>query len=198
VQARLSTRRQCSLGATDHCDFVRADVRAVLRAARGYPGGCHRVILSCPKPFAQLQQQADADEDSDVTRPLGERTPRWVSRPPFQPPPFLPPPWRAATRSCPPPWRIPPSSAIQTSSEIAEILAPGGQLFSASNVENVAHHAPPERARANDLEPDANGAGGKGGSGGAGGAALAASITLPRRQQLLRAAGGEHAERAIW
>jgi hypothetical protein len=56
-------------------------------------------------------------------------------------------------------------------------------------------------ARANDLEPAANGAGGKGGPGGAGGtggAALAASITLPRRQQLWRAAGGEHADGAIW
>jgi hypothetical protein len=47
-------------------------VRAVLRAARRYPGGCHRVILSCPTPYAQLQQQADADVDSDEDEDCGQ------------------------------------------------------------------------------------------------------------------------------
>ena len=170
-------------GAADHCHFVRADVRAVLRAARRYPGGCHRVVLSCPTPYAQLLQQADADVESAS---WGKNAPSMLASGNAQLPTTVADPSFLG------------HADILTA--ITEILAPGGQLFLASNVEDVALTLF-RNARANDLEPAANGAGGEGGAGGAGGAggtALAASTTLPRRQQLWRAAGGEHADGAIW
>lgn len=184
-------------GATDHCHFVRADVRAVLRAARRYPGGCHRVILSCPTPYAQLQQQADADVDSDVDS-ASSRKNAAVGEPAAAPTAPIPPTLASGNAQLPTTVADPSFLGhADIFAEIAEILAPGGQLFLASNVEDVALTLL-RNARANDLEPAANGAGGTSGAGGTGGAALAASITLPRRQQLWRAAGGEHADGAIW
>ena len=172
----------------DHrCAFVRDDARAVLRRVReAYPGCVHRIILSCPTPYASVH---DADDDEEATHGSGN------SQLPASP--------RAASF-------LGNEEVIE---DMAACLAPGGALYLASNVEDVAvtmmssaqsrglvaqRHATDAEARLHlawgakgvELEiPPEQTAQTTGG---------ASSLLVPRRQSRWREAGGTPAIGAPW
>ena len=178
-------------GTSGRCQFVRDDARAVLHAARTrYPGGVHRVILSCPTPYATLavrgesaraEQGAAASGDDGGTLESGNSSGNSQLPSSADDPSFL--------------------GHAEIFGEIAASLAPEGVVYLASNVEDVAltllrnaeaHGLQaitsplPALARATDV-----------GAGGRHGMARAPEAT-PRRQQRWRAGGGERAEGAAW
>ena len=185
------------------CAFVRDDARAVLRQLRtSYPGAVHRIILSCPTPYAATgDDDGAADLKGDVQE--GHREEGGVdSR------------WGSGNSQL-------PATADDTSflghdeiiDEIAACLAPGGQLYLASNVEDcavtMARKAqskglrPQEEPRAADRalellptrrESNQQAAALAGGSP----SAAAAQLLVPRRQARWRELGGERAEGAAW
>ena len=164
-------------GIASRCRFVRDDARAVLQAAREYPGEVHRVILSCPTPYAALQSegtaeydaaQAAATEAAAATLLSGNKQIRAVSA---ADPRFL------------------GHSSIFDA--IHESLAPGGELFLASNVEDVALTLL-EGAQRRGFEPltvpTTHGSDDRG----------AVASTVPRRQQRWRQLGGDRADGECW
>lgn len=172
-------------GMGQRCHFVRDDARAVLRAARRcYPGGAHRVILSCPTPYAQLVSEPIGDDGGDD----GADTQR--------------PPMASGNGQLPSTADDPGFLGhADVLGEIHSSLAPGGQLYLASNVEDVAltllHTA--ERCGFEALlEPTAELPIALGGASLRRRAGTAASAEAPRRQQRWRATGGERAEGACW
>lgn len=97
-------------GVDHRCAFVRDDARAVLRRVRkAYPGRVHRIILSCPTPYASAH---DADEMGTSSSGNSQ----------------LP--------------ASPHDASFLGNEEVIEdmvaCLAPGGGLYLASNVEDVA------------------------------------------------------------
>ena len=159
------------------CRFVRDDARSVLRAAREqYPGGVGRVILSCPTPYARLQpSESVAASDGESLVSGNPQLPESADDPRFL-------------------------GHAEVFDEIAESLAPGGELFLASNVEDVAlsllsnaeHHGfealtqPPTGSSKQTRTSLV-----------AGGATPTAPREL-RRQQRWRAVSGARADGACW
>ena len=195
-------------GVGGRCRFARADARATLRAARDhYPGGLHRVILSCPTPYAQLDAGSGAAEgeeggeggaggeggdaaDEDAS---GARLASGNSQLPMSAsdPCFL--------------------GHDDVFSDVSDAIHPGGLLYLASNVEDVAvtlkHKAerhgfetlttpPPEAAMAtcDDDEHSRAPLSSHAMSGHGSGDALDA----PLRQQRWHTLGGERAAGACW
>lgn len=156
----------------ERCRFVRADARRMLRAASEcYPGGLHRVILSCPTPYASMHLDTTDDAPDDTAS--GNRQ------------------LRAATAEDP--CFLGHSSVFES---IQQHLAPGGTLYLASNVEDVALTLLRTAQLHTDLTPLSTPQ-----SQAAVSAATTAAMeqhTVPRRQQRWRAAGGERADAPCW
>ena len=172
------------------CRFARADARATLRAVRNlYPAGVHRVVLSCPTPYAQLEASASGARAAGREGGAGEE----VCTTPL-----------ASGNS-----QLPLSAAdpsflghAEVFADISATIAPGGLLYLASNVEDVAVTLKRTAERhgfeaLTSPSPEAAMAGG--------GEAQHRSATpgvdaadAPLRQQRWHTIGGERADGACW
>lgn len=163
-------------GVSDRCKFVRDDARRILRAAREtYPGTVQRVILSCPTPYAQIAADTKGAGAPCLTSGNAQ-LPASVSDPCFL-------------------------GHVDVIEAIYDTLAPGGLLFLASNVEDVAvtllggaeqcgFHAltsPTNELACASWPTDARVGG-----------ANDAEAPQPRRQQVWASAGGMRADGSAW
>ena len=160
-------------GISGRAKFVRADARAVLRAARAsHPEGVSTIVLSCPTPYAA--PHLPSPDAGDARPPLQSGNSQLPSS--ADDPSFL--------------------GHAQTFDAIVECLAPDGTVHVASNVEDVALTLLETSQRAG-LAPVTKPLHASGDAE-ARKPAVATPTAAPRRQQRWRESGGARADGACW